>query len=451
MGYIKPIGLDGDDWLFILARHRRANLFDVFAECFGHCIHCLALAYFKQPTHYIAPYPTVGKEKKKPKGNEVDRPTPPPPPRVIGSPNLVWLTCLALVVYIVYGMSVKSLFWPTFSSDALGSFDVLAKGLAHEGKIINSLILEKRVGFGAAYPPLYSLALAYVYMFGFELSKIVPVLFFISFAICFYALLKRLTPPTQAIFFTLFAIATPEMLAQSAINITSVPQAIYAALAVVSIMAWHELKEAQYFYLSALLMSWSCFTRSEGIVYLFPTLLYLAWTAWGVKSYKKLILYFIIAVTPFVLWQLFLKFNIAVMSQYIQVELIKYPNLDFTQVEKIVRLAFTNMTSTQYFGITFYAFIGMILLNGWNIIKKKDNVWLLIIIFLSFFGYLALLNQFKLRADTLDNIVNYSGKRFFFGITFLMWFYVANNRWARVFFNQLEIWLNYKKESKQRA
>jgi hypothetical protein len=361
-----------------------------------------------------------------------------------GKANIIWWICIALIGFIIFSISKKSLYWPTFASDSLSSFDLFAKGLAHEGKILNSLIYEKRVGYGAAYPPLYSLALAYTYMLGFETSKLIPVLFFISGTISFYAILKKITNQTNAIFFTLLAISTPELLSQSAINITSVPQAIYASLAIGTLVVWYKLKEERYFVLSIFLMAFSAFTRSEGVVYTIAAFMFLMFT--NIKSMKLLnpLLYTCLALIPFLLWQLFIKMNADIMNQFIQVEIINYPNLDMVKINKIKDLTIKVIFNSQYYGITPFIFIAVFFLNIKKSIVEKDQLGLLFMIIVSFLGYLILINQFQIKSDTIDNIINYSGKRFFFGIVLLMWFYIASNKTMVNGFIWLENWLNPK-------
>jgi len=154
----------------------------------------------------------------------------------VGKFNIIWLVLLFAVILVLIGITLKSLYWPTTASDSLSSFDLYGRIIAIEGKMLNSLIYEKSVGWGAAYPPLYALSLAYSYIFGFEMSKIIPALFFISFIVSFYALLIKNGSSIGAIITTLFLILSPELLGQSAINTPSVPQAMYGSLGIIAIL-----------------------------------------------------------------------------------------------------------------------------------------------------------------------------------------------------------------------
>lgn len=362
------------------------------------------------------------------------------PKKYIGF-NLVWVSILGVLVYILYIITAKSLFWPTFASDSLSSFDVLAKGIAGEGNIINTILLEKRVGFGAAYPPLYTMALAYSYMLGFELSKIIPALFFVSLSIGFYALLRKLIPSTFALLLTLLAVATPELLAQSAINITSVPQAVYAALGIMALIIWKKTEQDAYFYLSAVLIALNAFIRSEGILYIGAAFVFLFFLGYQSKNYKNLIRYACMVLPAFVLWQVYLKIHSDIMAQYVQVGFTLLPSSEHTS--EILSITKTTIFSTQFYGISVYLFLIMVAANLKNIIKKKDSIGILMMICISFFGYLFLLNQMELKADSMTNIVKFSGKRFFFGHILLMWFYIASNSLTVKASQKVESWLSF--------
>lgn len=362
----------------------------------------------------------------------------------IKSLNFVWLFASGLIIYLVYSISQKTMFWPTNTSDSLSSFDVFAKAIAHEGKIFNSLIHEKRVGYGAAYPPLYSLSLAYAYQIGFESAKIIPTLFFVSLPMCFYSSIKEISTNTLAICTTLIAIATPELLAQSAINITNVPQAIYGSLAALNLIVFLRKKDFKFLLLAGILAALNGFIRSEGIIYIGACMLVL-FTFFIQKktSLKDLIIFSVIALTPFVLWQLNLKINSDLMEKYVQVSIRPVPYFNMDQINEISKYAWLTISSTQMYGITLYVLLIALILNIKFIIKEKNNLSLLFILLTSFFGYLILVNQMILKADSFLNIIRYSGKRYFFGPILLAWMYIATNKMSINIFSKIENWLSF--------
>ncbi len=362
----------------------------------------------------------------------------------IGNINVVWIVCVAAVIFLLFVITKKSLFWTTTAHDAITSFDLYAKAIAHEGKLINSLILEKSVGFGVAYPPLYSFALSYTYMLGFETSKIIPALIFISFVISFYSLISKNSNATLAIFVTLILIISPEIIAQSAINTTSVPNAVLASLGIILLITWYNTNDKSYFLLSIIFLILNVWTRSEGIIYVAGTIVLLFLFDKKRISYKYKIIYAVLTILPFVVWQIFLKINHDVMDSFVQVKYIYTPVLNLKQIIYIVKYIFLNLLQRAYFGLSAYIFVVILAINIIKIIKKRENLFLLCIIIVSLFLYMVLLNQLELRHDNLTNILKHSAKRFVFTTIILMWAYVSTSKIVVELFNKIEKKLSFK-------
>ncbi len=368
----------------------------------------------------------------------------------MGRFNLVWLLFVGVVLLILTGITIKSLYWPTAASDSISSFDLFGKVIASEGKMMNSLIYEKRVGFGAAYPPLYALSLAYSYIFGFEMSKIIPALFFISFVVSFYSLSLRNFSSLGAIIATFFFIISPELLAQSAINTTSVTQAMYGTLGIISILTWNKNKETKYLLLSVLMLALNGWIRSEGIVYIGAAFLFYSYITIRKKEYVKPILFLLATMLPFVAWQLFLKTHINLMDQFVQVEIKILPNLDTDYFMIILTETKKIFFHKIYYGITIYVFMGAVVLNLIWLYLKKDSLTSLIVVLIPLIAYLLLLNQLVLRADTIEGIMRSSAKRFFFGTVALMWFYAAQIYPVKTLFLNIETYLGTPKTVKKK-
>ncbi len=359
----------------------------------------------------------------------------------VGKFNLVWLAFVGVILFLLAGVTIKNLYWPTAASDSLSSFDLYGKVIAAEGKMMNSLIYEKRVGWGAAYPPLYALSLAYSYIFGFEMSKIIPALFFISFVFSFYALMLRNVSTLGAIIATLFFMASPELYAQSAINTTSVTQAMYGSIGIIAIFTWNNTKQNKYLLLSVIMLALNGWIRSEGIVYIGAAFLFYAYISIRKKEFVKPFLFLIATALPFILWQIYLKAHIDLMDQFVQVEINILPNLDGDYIMRILRGAGKSFYHKIYYGITIYVFYGAIVLNLIWLYLKKESLITLIVVLLPLIAYLVLLNQLVLRADSIEGIMRSSAKRFFFGMITLMWYYSAQVYPVKRFFTAIEVYL----------
>ena len=367
----------------------------------------------------------------------------------VGKFNFVWLILIIAVILVLTGISIKSLFWPTVASDSLSSFDLYGRIIAIEGKMLNSLIYEKSVGWGAAYPPLYALSLAYSYIFEFETSKIIPTLFFISFIISFYALLIKNGSSIGAIIATFFLIVSPELLGQSAINTPSVPQAMYGSLGIIAIFTWHQTKENKYLLLSVVLLALNAWIRSEGIVYIGAAFLFYAYVQIPKKEYLKPLLFLVATLLPFIVWQVFLKVHSDLMHQFVQAEILLKPRIDGEYLSQIYKWTKINFFHSIYFGITIYAFLGAVVINLIAIYKKKDSLIKLALVLIPLFAYLVLLNQLKLNADTIEGIMKSSSKRFFIGIITLMWFYIVQVNPIKNLFIYIDVFLSTPKNQEQ--
>lgn len=359
----------------------------------------------------------------------------------VGKWNAIWLICFGYLLYLIYGITVKSLFWPTNARDAITSFDLFAKAIAHEGVLINSLIHEKSVGFGAAYPPLYALSLAYSYLFGFESSKIIPALMAISTAIGFYALTIRVSSKTAAIIGTLLLFMTPEFLAQSAVNITNNTHAFYAALGIIAFAVWYKTKEQQYFTISIILLAFNCWIRSEGIVFVGAVGLSALIMMIKKEITWKTVASISFALLPFIFWQFFLKANSSLMEDFTQVTIAKGFTWDSDKIDTFFSITKTNLFEGTYFGITVYVFMIAIVANVKQHLKLSTDSYVLIMLFMAWGAYLFLLYQIELKQDSIENVLLYSYKRFLFCFIILMWYYFSSNQMLNLGFKKIENFL----------
>ncbi len=226
-----------------------------------------------------------------------------------------WWVAMLVTVFVAYAISVKSLWWPTFAWDALRGYDLYGKAIAHEQTLYFSLYDDGTAGMRSAYPPLYNIMLALAYMLGYSSTKIVPTLFFAFGLLAIYLLLVRITYPPLAMLSVLGIATTPELLAQSAINITNVPQAFYSALGVTAFLVWYRHRERTWLWLSGLLLGWGTFIRQTPILITFSVFIILVWIIWSEKQYRpirKLIPYGVfafIAVFPLMLWRIYMMMH----------------------------------------------------------------------------------------------------------------------------------------------
>jgi hypothetical protein len=398
--------------------------------------------------------------------------------------TMVWLVFAGMTAYLVYGITIKCLYWPPAEFDTIEGYDLLSKAIAHEHIIVNSILSNKAIVEGCGprllYPPLLALANSLCYMTGHDTPKLINAFFYVSWAFIFYLLLRRFVTSANAIIFTFLTIVVPEMFAHGSFSLTNLPCAIYSTIAVASFLIWYEQKKEGFFYLSYLAMIFALWTRSEAIVFIGVILLILLYIAMKEKRYKYLLIY-ATTVVPFLIWSIFLK---AYVPRSQAEFFIRHPFFDGSKMTKVLHTAWELMSRSDLYGVTFYLFIAAVFLNIavnialdfkrnkfvlggliiWLVIAVAVGVnlfslilfgallfaacyvnhdkWALLAIFLlSLAGYTALFYQMSDADGTLFSPGGWmqSGyKRGLFCYAPLALFYVATSKWVNWAFTKLD-------------
>jgi hypothetical protein len=234
--------------------------------------------------------------------------------------NFPWLALMFFILYAVWAINVKCLFWPTFEFDSVAGYDLVAKVVAAEGSFNNSLFMSNGVSMynmslRAVYPPLVSGSFAYVYMSGAEVSKIMTSLYYWSYLLLLYGLLRRggLTHLGTA-FASLLMIYMPEMVSHAALSQTNMPQAVYTSCGLLALFIWmtDRKKNSHFLFLSMFILSLNSMIRSENIIFSFVAgiaVLFYTLKDRSKKNITNLITFGTVVLLPFLLWTLFLKIN----------------------------------------------------------------------------------------------------------------------------------------------
>ncbi len=228
--------------------------------------------------------------------------------------NLVAVFLFCLMGYLFYAITVKNLFWPSTEHDTIGSFDKLGRIMAIEGKLKISLFQYNLEGAGGLYPPLYHGSFAYVYIFGAETAKITTTLFFLSLLTTFYSAVKNYTGSTAAALATFILMITPEMFSHAALSLGNLPTTAYVCAGGLATITWLEKRDTKYFWLGAIMMAGVIWIRSDTIVFIAAALLLVGIDFLKTKDWKKTILYGAIVVSPFVIWNLYMKMKLQLVQ-----------------------------------------------------------------------------------------------------------------------------------------
>jgi hypothetical protein len=348
--------------------------------------------------------------------------------------NIPWLFLTGLVVYILYVVSAKTLFWPTAAYDSVTGYDLMAKVSAIEGTFANS-IFNPDYSFGSircTYPPYVSGSYALAYMTGLESSKISQVFIVLSLFFLFWATIRQYMHETIAILFTLIFLVVPELLAMSALSLSNVPQITFAAIGMIYLYQYIEKRESNRLVLAIVLLALNVWTRSDGVVFIFGGGIMLLFDAYrkykfSVKNYwKTMLIYAVGTITPFLLWQIFLATYIPTSYSNSNV----FVNTLFWDYDKFVglfSLIWEVISSTQLYGITFILILVLLILNFKNTLVDKPTLGLGILTTLVtyIFIYYQMDNGSDKFGYSLGSMVKSSFKRGMFPFIPLLLFYVG--------------------------
>ena len=373
--------------------------------------------------------------------------------------NLPWFVFFAFGAYLAYGITLKCLYWPPAEFDSIEGYDLLAKAIAHEGTIANSILLNPKIVAGCGprllYPPLFASCNAICYMSGMDSPKIITAIFFLSGLVVFYSLIKRFVPHTAAIFATFMMMIAPEMFANASFTLTNLPTAVYASTAVLTFYIWYQLRIEGFFYLSIITLLFATWTRSDGVVFYPAIMLVLLYDAWKTKTIKRILNYGIISIIPFVLWHFYLTSHIERQQNSFFITKLFFDTAKLGQVWDSAKIMLFN---TQLYGLVFHFFVTIIVLNivykaflflssdpekRKNIIQVDDRLSFLVVFFGGWALYTLLFYQMKNTDGSLFAPGGWmlSGyKRGMFSFVPLAMFYFVANPLAIWIYAKLNSW-----------
>lgn len=348
--------------------------------------------------------------------------------------NLVWVLLLFLIGYCEYMNFSKCIFFPPSDRDSLAAFDTLGFVAAHDHTYMRMSLFEAdynpsihRAGGSIAYSPFVQMSYAYVYLLGAETSKAIPALMYLFFVVAFYGILRRNTGKTVAALATLFMMMTPEMLGFSSLSGTNVMQAVFVGLGIAYTASWFRNRHDHDLYAGALLLGANMWCRNEGIVFIGAACIVLLIDCIRRKSYRKGLYFTGVALIPAVIWFIYMKIG----GLYTEGMAITHLFWDGEKAGNIVNGFWTLFNNTLYYGWTFVVFAIFLLGNIWFTIKKRDNLALLGMIVLSVVFYGLVIYHVDYVWDSIQNVLAYSAKRFFFCYAPLCWYYATTTQIAR--------------------
>ena len=341
----------------------------------------------------------------------------------------------------------KCMFFPPSDRDSLAAFDTLGFVAAQDHTYMRMSLFDAdynpsihRAGGSIAYAPFVQMSYAYVYILGAETSKSIPALMYLFFVIAFYGILRRNTGKTVAALSTLFMMMAPEMLAFSSLSTTNVMQAIFAGLGIAYTASWLRSRNDDELYAGALLLGSNMWCRNEGIVFIGAACVILLIDCRRRKSYRKGLYFTGLSLLPAIIWFIYMKIG----GLYTEGMAITRLFWDGEKAGLIVNGFWALFTNPIYYGWTFSVFAIFILGNSWFMIKRKDNLALLGMIVLSIVFYGLVVYHVDYVWDSIQNVLSYSAKRFFFCFVPMCWYFAATTQIARKGSEYIERFLSLK-------
>lgn len=358
---------------------------------------------------------------------------------------------IALTLYLGYVITQKNLFWPPTEHDTIGSFDKLGRIMAVEGKLKISLFEHHLEGAGGVYPPLYHASFAYVYIYGAVMPKIITTLFFISMLTGFYGMVSRYTGAIAASLFTFLFMVTPELFSHAALSLGNLPTTAYVGAAALCTFAWLDGKDNKYFWLGAILMGLVIWIRSDTIVFTAASLAVVGLRFLRTKEWKPTLIYGIFAVTPFIIWNLYLKFKIGFAQSGRFNFGMGYNEERMQQVTGYVKAyllggQYGNVDGGQLYGVVFVLFFIVLFVNLIMIYKAGiktailSSADVLLFIAVSFTLYFAVFYFIDVDAQNAPmwSLMESSFKRGMFCFVPLVLFYAASSYASSLLFGWVE-------------
>ena len=356
--------------------------------------------------------------------------------------HFTWLLCFGFIVYLFSAIAQKAFYWPTLEYDAVTGYDLMAKAIANDGKLNNSLfeyIRSSREYNRILYPPFVASTFAYGYIFGLKTAKLITLLHFGAFILVFYAFLSKYINRTGAIIFTLAMMVTPEFFSHAAMALTNLPNAVNAGVGLISLYLWLTNRDKRYFYVSMIMIAINNWTRSDSVVFSIVCAGFLLLDALKNKTWKECIIHPLVTFIPFIAWSNYITkvIHAESSSAYIQ----KFLFWDGDKISKMAaQIKIYMFNGTDLFGITFLFLFILLFINlkKWN---QKANLFLLMGIGAWMLYTLIYYQMDNVKFDTLDFVMKVSYKRGLFCFVPLAWYYIATNQAMVWVFDKIENFL----------
>lgn len=175
--------------------------------------------------------------------------------------QLKWYEKVALILIgiIILISFLIAFYFPVYVWDALALYDFTAKIIAQTGYFVQ---IANDYFYFAQYPLLVSLGHTIVYLFGASNPQFIYSLYFLSFAIIMFFVIKKQSTRLIALFGTLIIVTSPRLFGHSTIAYTNLPYTIFYAIGVIYLFIALTKDKYDYLLLSSIMIGLSTWARA---------------------------------------------------------------------------------------------------------------------------------------------------------------------------------------------
>ncbi len=219
------------------------------------------------------------------------------------------------IIILIVGLSslFESVVRPLYTWDALAIWGTKAKAIFS----LESIQAVKDYGAKPYYPLNIPIAMAIFYHFGESFVESIFPFYFIAMLAVFYGSLKRCGCGYLGLIGTLMLAVTPFVFFHSTIAYANLPMAFYYMASVIYLYQFFKSNNRAFLMLSSVLLGIGCWTRPDGLIWVFPSLVVLA--VYSLRRKQWLVpIFYLVPILGFSLpWSIFAKYIIDASSPYL--------------------------------------------------------------------------------------------------------------------------------------
>lgn len=286
-----------------------------------------------------------------------------------------------IIVSVIFLSLVITLYYPVNVWDALALYDFVAKVIAKAGFFVQ---IASQYYYFAQYPLLVSLTHVIVYLSGGSNPQFTYSLYFLSFAIIFYSLVRRISTRFVALLATLLIVINPTLFDHSTIAYTNLPYTIFYVTGIIYLYMAVIHDKYDYLLISAILIGLSTWARALEPLWIVEVMAVIIYSAYKKSLYPLLIfiLPFLALRQPWNVVELKLYGDFySTTAQFASIGTIFTAGIDFRRVLDVTVYIYKNMILP--WGPIFVFFLIAVFFDIKNRVNKR-NLIMFILVFANF-------------------------------------------------------------------